>query len=437
MFADIKLRFVKFGTELLQVGIGQALAALGGLVGVRLLTQFMTPSSYGELALGMTFMVLSQQLVMGPISGSFARYFPIAQEMDSLNTYIQAVWRLLARASGLIAILFVIILSGLFLSGNQNWIPLLILIFLFTLVSSFNIVLDNIQNAARHRVIVAWHQGVSQWLRFLLAVGMILLFGSSSIYALLGYFLSAVLVIFSQGYFFRKKLLESEYFGNRNSNQPRDTWENQMIRFALPFSAWGLFGWAQLSSDRWALQVFHSTADVGLYSVLYQLGFYPITILTGIFVQFITPILYRRAGNGMVMERIRSVQETTYRIVLASLGFAGLSALAAWIFRDVVFILLVSPSYRGVSYLLPWMVLSGGLFAAGQICALIPLNNNQPEKLLVPKIATSLLGILFNLIGAYWFGLQGVVIAGLCFSTIYFLWILGLFRPKIINSKRE
>jgi hypothetical protein len=79
---------------------------------------------------------------------------------------------------------------------------------------------------------------------------------------------------------------------------------------------------------------------------------------------------------------------------------------------------------------LPWIALSGGLFAAGQISALTALNNNQPQKLLAPKIATSLLGVALSFLGAYFLGLEGVVGAGVLFSLVYFVWVYGLFLPQ-------
>ncbi|MDP1715931.1 MAG: lipopolysaccharide biosynthesis protein [Anaerolineales bacterium] len=430
-------KFQKIAKELFQVGLGQVVATLGGLLGVRLLTNMMTPSSYGELALGLTFLTLIQQLIMGPITNGFARYFVIAQEKEDVKSYLKAVWSLLVKSSlTTIGILFVVIFA-LLLTNNWVWIGLLFLSSLFTLVSSYNIALDNIQNAARQRVVVAWHQGLSQWLRFLFAVGFILLFGSSSSFAMLGYFVSAVIVLLSQWFFFQKNSLykmQERWFG-LNWNNP-NIWESKIVQFALPFSTWGLFSWAQMSSDRWALQIFQSTASVGFYSVLYQLGYYPITILTGIFVQFISPLLYRRVGDAMELERVQSTQRFTNQLTIAALGLAGLAVFAMWMLQEIIFQILVAPEYHSVSYLLPWTALSGGLFAAGQISALTALNNNQPQKLLKPKIATSLLGVVLSFFGAYLYGLEGVVGASVLFSLIYFLWVYGLFRPQanVVNA---
>ena len=425
------IRIQKVAIELFQVGLGQGIAILGGLLGVRLLTNMMTPSEYGELALGLTFLTLIQQLIMGPVTNGFARYFAVAQENEDLESYLKAVWFLLTKSSlYTLGILFIVIFV-LLLTHNWVWIVLFILSALFTLVTSYNLALDNIQSAARQRVVVAWHQGLSQWLRFLFAAGFILLFGSSSSIAMLGYFVSAVIVLLSQLYFFQKNSqyrTQIGWFGLGWSNS--NIWESRMVQFALPFSTWGLFSWAQISSDRWALQIFQSTASVGLYSVLYQLGYYPITILTGVFVQFVSPLLYRRVGDAKDAIRVHATQRLTNQLTIAALGFTGIVTFVMWASKQIIFHVLVAPEYYSVSYLLPWTALSGGLFAAGQISAMTALNNNQPQKLLQPKIVTSLLGMALSFLGAYLYGVNGVVGAGVIFSSVYFLWVYWLFRPQ-------
>jgi O-antigen/teichoic acid export membrane protein len=425
------VRYLKTSQELFQVGIGQVLATLGGLVGVRLLTSVLTPASYGELALGLTFLTLVQQLIMGPVINAFARYFTIAQEKGGISGYVKAVQILLTKATGLTFVFFVATLFVLLVTGKWIWVGLLALSFLFAVVSSYNAALDNIQNAARQRVVVAWHQGLSQWLRFLLAAGIILLFGATSSNAMLGYFLSAVVVFASQWYFFRKLPSYREGLdGSESGGNESSKWERQMVDFALPFSMWGIITWLQMSSDRWSLLAFASSSTVGLYSVLYQLGYYPITIMTGVFVQFVSPILYRRAGDALEAERVQSAQRLTDQLTLLILGFSLLVTITIWLLRRIIFLVLVAPDYWQVSNLLPWLTLSGGLFAAGQVQSLTASNNNQPMKLLIPKITTGVIGVVLNFLGAYLYGLEGVVGASVLFSLAYFLWIYFLFRSK-------
>jgi O-antigen/teichoic acid export membrane protein len=424
------LRYRKFVKEFSQVGMGQIIATIGGFFGVRLLTELMAPSKYGELALGMTLLVLVQQLIIGPLSNGFSRFFVVAQVNGNIRSYLHAVLSLLVKSSWLMIGIFTIVLVGVILTDNSVWLGFTGILFLFTLTTSYNVTLDNIQNAARQRAVVAWHQGLNQWLRFLLASAIILLFGSSSTSAVMGYFLSSLIVVISQWYFFRKNPIYNDKGVELVvdiDGSDATSWEGQITKFALPFSMWGIFSWAQMSSDRWALQIFQSASTVGLYSVLYQLGYYPIILLTTIFVQFISPVLYRRVGDARELQRVRSTQNLTNSLALVSVAFTGILTLFVWIGKKQLFNLLAAPEYREVSYLLPWMVLSGGLFASGQISALSALNNNQPQVLLRPKIVTSIFGVLFSFFGAYLYGLEGVVWGSALFSFLYLLWVYLLF----------
>jgi O-antigen/teichoic acid export membrane protein len=112
-------------------------------------------------------------------------------------------------------------------------------------------------------------------------------------------------------------------------------------------------------------------------------------------------------------------------------------SLGALLFHKLIFQLLVAPDYRSVSMMLPVMALSGGLFACGQIASMAQLNRGKPQALLRPKIVMGVVGTVFNLAGAYWMGLWGVVMASATFSALYFLWTLLIFneRPATIETR--
>ena len=89
------VRLKRLAQEFLWVGLGQAAATLGGLAGVSLLTRALAPERYGELALGMTVAALTQQVVLGPVSGALLRFFAPAAEAGQLNAYLKGARHLL------------------------------------------------------------------------------------------------------------------------------------------------------------------------------------------------------------------------------------------------------------------------------------------------------------------------------------------------------
>lgn len=423
----------RLGREFFWVMLGQGVAALGAIVGVRLLTHALEPARYGELALGATVAMLSQQTILGPLCGAFLRFFAPAQELNQLRSYLAGVQRLLLRATGLMAGVMGAVSLGLWATGHAEWLSLVVASFLFALLSGYSSILDSMQNAARQRVIVAWHDGLAPWLRYLAAILLISLFGGLSNVAMWGYALASGVVLGSQLLFFRRRIMRLSASQLMIHSGEVESWTTQMWQYAWPISTWGMFTWAQIASDRWTLQAFSTSNSVGLYAVLYQLGYYPITLLSGLMMQLITPVIFSRAGDGTDPRRLRRTRQANRWLIAGSVALTGGVSALAFLYHIPLFNLLVAPEYRAVSSLLPIIVLSGGLFASGQIASLTLMTDIRSRELIAPKIVTALLGALLNGIGAYAFGLRGVVLASFLFSSVYFAWMLLITRKSEVG----
>ena len=189
----------------------------------------------------------------------------------------------------------------------------------------------------------------------------------------------------------------------------------------------------QLASDRWALELFANTQEVGLYAALYQLGYYPMSIATGMAVQFLVPIFYQRAGDASDNRRNASVNSLSWRLTGIALGLTVAVFFAALLFHAQIFRLFAAAEYASVSHLLPWMLLAGGIFAAGQTIALNLMSQMKTRIMIAPKLITALLGVALNFAGAYWYGISGIVAAGILFSVSYFVWMAVLAQQEGIN----
>jgi O-antigen/teichoic acid export membrane protein len=120
------------------------------------------------------------------------------------------------------------------------------------------------------------------------------------------------------------------------------------------------------------------------------------------------------------------VHRIAWRITFVALLVTALAFVLTFSLHEWIFQLLVAAKYHAVSYLLPWMVLAGGIFAAGQMLALKLMSEMKSAAMTAAKIVTAILGIGFNAYGAAQFGLQGVVAALVAFSGIYFFWMAWL-----------
>ncbi len=430
-------RRAKRARELMWVASGQGAAALGAVVGVRMLTRVFPPSSYGESALLMTGATLILQLILLPLGGGVLRFFAPAQQERQVGAFVRAVLRIFSLAS---AGVLVLALAVAVVFWGLNWTHRLAglgVLLAYALVFGWSVALDGIQNAAQQRVIVALHQGAAQWLRPLLAIALIPLMGNSGTVILLGWSAASVVVLVSQVLFLRPLLRREQTFNVRPRREDMRRWTSTVLSYSLPFMSWGLFTWAQLASNRWALETFRSRSDVGLYTAVFQLGYLPMTLLSTVAGQFVTPIIFARAGDGSDRSRVAAACRLNERLpLLFLLGTVVLSGLM-FLLHQLVGSLFLGSAYRNASYLLPWMVLAGGIFAASQLATIGLLSSAKTRQLIAPKVVTSLLGILFVAFGAWRFGLEGVAGGLIAFSCSCCVWNFALLRQYRVAADHE
>lgn len=418
-------RIKRLTKEMGWVFFGQFAAVTGALVLVRVLTEHLSPKVYGQLALGLTFAGLINQVVFGGIIVSISRYYSIAAENQDLRDYLRASQRLLGGAATIVLILGGVLFFGLWSLGYSAWLGFAGLLMLLSLLAGYGAAFSGILNAARLRALVALHGGVEAWLKILLALGAVYWLGASEVAVVAGYALSTLIVVISLYFFLRRSLVHEE-----KKNRQGEFWTRQMWTYGLPFASWGIFSWAQQSSDRWALEVFGSKDEVGFYAVLFQLGYAPVVMAVGMAMSFLGPILYQRAGDATDRRRSISVRLLTWRITLACLGLTLAAFFFTWCLHERLFSLLVSTEYRSASYLMPWMVMAGGLFAAGQMLALRLMSDMRASVMTSAKIWTALLGVALNLYAGSIAGIQGVVAAVVVVSGLYLAWMLILVKDS-------
>lgn len=400
---------------------GQISSVIGSLLLVRVLTGYLEPSEYGHLALGLTFASLINQVVMVGLIAGIGRFYSIAIEENAFSSYIRASTQLLIVATLIVIGIAALLIPTLFFFGYMEWVGLVLAALMLSIFNGCSSALNAVQVAARQRSKAALLSGVDSGLKIVFSVGAIILLGPSGTSAIIGYAVSSLLVMALQFYFL------TFLFDKNASNAKAFTgWERRIWMYAMPFSAWGIFTWAQQASDRWALQNFANADEVGLYAVIFQLGWVPMGVAASFITSSLLPILYTRSGSLLDHAKNLSVHHMALFFTKFAIAVTLLLYMITLFIHQWVFTLLASEKYQSVSYLLPWMILAGGCFSAGQILALKLMSEMKTKNMISVKITTASLSAIMSFLGAFRFGIQGVVGAILVFSLIYLVWMLWL-----------
>ena len=189
--------------ELTTLGCGQVATVIGAIVATRFLTELLTPDAYGDLALALTVVALLSLVGSGPVGNAVGRFYAVAHERQTLRSLFHATAVLYGQYHlGACSFAFV----ALLIYHDKTLIAIGLPTIVLSAVNGANVTLDSMQNAARQRVVVAWHQAAGQWFRLGSAVICIRLVSATAASALCGYVVASVLVLGSQFLFFKLKL---------------------------------------------------------------------------------------------------------------------------------------------------------------------------------------------------------------------------------------
>ncbi len=255
--------------EAFWVGFGVFFSTIGTFVGVRLLTSIMAPEEYGRLALGVSISMGLVYSIGVALWGTVTRFFSMAKEDGDAIWYWQSIRRsllFLSAAFIILGLMVGLILKFMGFNYSETWFWFLTL--LFGGIQVIGETGSALQNGARNRKIFSLHQNLMGWGRFLVAYLIIQYWFPGAHGAMLGFVIAAVIVMFSQRYWVKKKILENWPHPKNSKDRSKE-----FFNYFKPLAYTGVFIWIQLFADRWALKSFASLEDVGIYFALYQISF--------------------------------------------------------------------------------------------------------------------------------------------------------------------
>ncbi len=406
--------------------LGYFVSIVGSILLVKILTKALSTSDYGRLSLALTIGTLVCQVGFSTSMPGISRFYTLSVEKNEIDSFWNSAKDSLIKSTiasiilGVLSLLMLVYLKKtelLFISG---------LAIFYSVLLSYSSTFSLIQNAARKRKIVSLINAIDSISKILLLYLMLRYLTSTSEKVIVIYILVVLMILFSQNIFLNKLLPEIP-----NKKDSESFWKNRIYEFSQPFLIFNFFTWFQSNSDRWALEILTTTSNVGLYSVLFQLGYTPITILTGFLSTLISPILYSKSGAADDVVRNNKVKKITWLLIGLIMICGFFAMMVTFLFHTYIFRFLVSKQYLASSFLMPWMILAATIASASQFLSIKIMGDLDTKKLILPKVFTSLISIILTFLGAKYHGLTGVIISIIIFNLVQFLWLAIISNKKI------
>lgn len=412
--ANGKARAVRLGKEGLAILGGQIGAVLGGIVGIRIVTEVAPPHVYGEAALVLGLVNLAMGLTATPFMHYTARaYSDVILEGRYRPFRAFALRRLIVLCLGGAVILA---LGGVILDLSTGELRLGLWalaggVLVGMSLSAFeNAILTVARRQAARSI---WQCAQSIGFPVFAAVAM-LLFGPSSTSYLFGRALFPALAVFL---FWSLTSASFPYQGPRVAKADAAVWSRQALKYALPLIPLAIVAWAIQMADRYILANYRTLAEVGLYSAAAGLARQPFLVAGATFSRLFKPIMFAASARGDERRRRRALW---YYILLITLICAAGFGLFVFMGRSIVRVLLASEYREGALPLLPWIAAAGGFLAMSGTFEVQMFTDKATWRITVAYGIAAVVNVGLNLLLIPGMGTKGAAIAMCTSYALYF-----------------
>ncbi|GAL79880.1 polysaccharide biosynthesis protein [Algibacter lectus] len=188
------------------------------------------------------------------------------------------------------------------------------------------------------------------------------------------------------------------------------------FKFAWPLMILAFWSWINNFFDRYAIDYFMTTDNVGIYNANYGLGSKFFLMLSPIFMVMITPLIYD-VKRIEIKKTIISRYAKNYIII----GIVLLSFI--YIFKNMIGNLLLSTLYKEGFYLIFWIAVAFFIITLTYLYETIFYAEGRTKVILFGNILSATLNIILNILLIPSFGLTGAFLATIGGFTLHLIYI--------------
>ncbi|MHB1421796.1 MAG: lipopolysaccharide biosynthesis protein [Gemmataceae bacterium] len=381
---------------------GQVGATLGTLVGMRILTSFLPPAIFGTISLLIGCLTLVTSTFCAPYFQAALRFYPEAARKGQLGRLRRVI------TSGLkwsVAAIGGVILIVWALARNELGISYFGIVALAGLgaVEVFASLETNFFQAARRNRPYALWQGLICWVRPLMAVVAVSIWGPKPEAVLIGYAVGTLgLFIVYRGIVKREDATEETATDEEEADL-----SNRIRKYALPLIPLAIVGWVSAVSDRYIIGGLLGLEAVGLYVAAYSIisrgfGFLSLSIEL-----ILRPVYFEAVASG---QRVRA--RNVFRFMLGiTVGGGLLGVLAVALFKEEIRGLLVAESYRSSTRLMPWIAVGYLFLITSYVFEKICYAYQRTKWVTIGQLTGAVSSIVITIPLIYLCGLDGAAMA--------------------------
>jgi O-antigen/teichoic acid export membrane protein len=406
----MRLRRTRLAREGAWAGASTVLAAIGYLIGMRLVTQVVAPEVLGIVTLLLGMLPLLRGAFCAPVMQGVLRLYPDAAQQGEIWRLRRVAGRLLIWTS--IAVLLLLLIGGGAYShfARLPWLALILtaLYFVFEITRTFET--DLIQ-AARRQEVTGVVRASDAWLRPGLIVLAAVMISSTPSTIMGAHALTTVLILVWILLWVRR-----EGVGHAGPKSDRDRQIfRELLRYAIPLAPLALVGWVVGLSDRYLIEFFNGKEAVGIYGATYGLVAYPFLVSSQMVETTLRPAYFEAvsAANKVRENRLFRVW-MGLNVAISVLGFVLFWLLHPWIAK-----FLLAQPFRSGSTLMPWIAGGYVLFVIAQTFERPLYAHKRTHRVLWAQGLAAVACLISEYLLIRKWGIQGAAMAVPCYFGAY------------------
>ena len=352
------------------IAAGRILAVMGSVVGVRLLTEYLPPETFGRYKLAIAGISLITGILVRPFSQYAMRAWHDAEASRSQFDFVEQYgrsFRYFVCAVGL-----AVAISGAVFTSDGGWFAPLDLI-----PAAAVLILQALVDYERSIFVTRARMRAAALLdtatRWLIPVTITL---SLTVHESLSVILAA-----------HACTLAGVLMVPRFRRRPPATRCDPAVasgiglsaawKFAYPLMVSGCLNWILHESDRFILGFFHGSHAVAIYAAAYGLASAPFLMVGGAVIQLVTPLVFGASSRGST-----ALVSSSALSVMVPICSAGVFLF--WLLGDPIVQLTLAEGYREAALeLLIWIALGYGCLSVAMCFDLAAYGANQTQYLAV------------------------------------------------------